>query len=163
MTEDHYKKYRKLIYKAAWKRTKVTGQDFHDLVGEGNLAYCEALETWDPEKGAFSTHLTWKLKERFKRAISFNKYEELDTFPEIIGPGDPFTACAFKRGLETLGSDAKEIINTIFTSSGELCDMTINSIRVTKKNIFRYYRTKKWGRNKITHAMNEIKIMLLAI
>jgi len=161
MTEDHYKEYKKLIYKEAWRKAKLYGLDFQDLIGEGNLAYCEALETWDPEKGAFSTHLTWRLKYRFGEVLGFDaSQKELGEVPELAGGENPLTSCSFKNGLETLSSDAKEVANIILGSSGELCDMTANKIRVTRKNIARYYRSKKWQRYKVVNAMNEIRDML---
>ena len=66
---EHYEKYVNLIRKAAWDRVaKNPNLEFDELVAWGNLAYCEALQTWDPDKGAFSTHLTWQLRHRLGKA-----------------------------------------------------------------------------------------------
>ena len=42
MTEIKYEDYKKLIYKIAWHWHRKTGIDFEELVGEGNVAFCNA-------------------------------------------------------------------------------------------------------------------------
>lgn len=43
------------------RRGSIPGID-DDLVGVGNLAVCEAVRTWEPARGAFSTHIGNKVK-----------------------------------------------------------------------------------------------------
>jgi len=160
MKDDHYEKYKALIFKEAWRKALLSNRDFQDLVAEGNLAYVEALKTWDPDKGAFSTHLTWKMKHRFRETQAYGLDQELDSVLEIASPDNPLEACSFKEGLARLGAEALEVASVILGSSGELCDMTANKVRVTRKSIYKYYRSEKWPRCKIVNAMNEIRDML---
>lgn len=35
-----------------------------ELLGQGRLAFAEAVSSWDPTRGMFSTHLVWQLRNR---------------------------------------------------------------------------------------------------
>ena len=61
LSDEGYKKYENLINKMAWSAALATGLEYDELKSRGNLIFCEAVNTWDPAKGAFSTHLSWKL------------------------------------------------------------------------------------------------------
>lgn len=56
-----YKKYKRMIDKAAWEASKVCNIEFEEMQSRGNLIFCEATKSYKPGKGAFSTHLGWKL------------------------------------------------------------------------------------------------------
>ena len=60
---NHFKQYELLIEQWALKYSRsCPAADLTDLRAEGRLAYAEALTTWDPTRGMFSTHLVWKLR-----------------------------------------------------------------------------------------------------
>ncbi len=160
---DHYLQYQNLIRKVAWHRASNNPNlEFDELMAEGNLAYCEALSTWDPARGRFSTHLWWQLRHRLG-AINSKKIDDdnhtlaLDHAWEIPGPNNPLESCSFRAGLESLGSEAKEVIDLILGLSGELCDFTMSSVKVTQTNLRKYLRSLKWPGGKINKAMREIK------
>ncbi len=163
---DHYLQYQNLIRKAAWSMVRKNPTlDLEELVAEGGLAYCEALLTHDPAKGAFSTHLTWKLRHRLGAANSSridydNHTTDLDHAREIPGLDNPLESDSFRAGLEGLGTEAIEVIILILGSTGELCDFTMNSVKATRGNIQKYLRSLKWPWRKIDATLGEIKSML---
>jgi len=59
-----YAQYEKLILKWAYYFARKCPVAVEDLVAEGHIAFCEALGTWDPAKGMFSTHLVWQIRNR---------------------------------------------------------------------------------------------------
>lgn len=59
-------KFRKLVHKLAWKYPHICHED---LVQEGYLAVLDAIDTYDPEKGAsFFTWVYWKIRGRNTQA-----------------------------------------------------------------------------------------------
>jgi hypothetical protein len=62
--QPQYKDYINLIRKEAWKRVKRNPLvDFEELVSAGSLAFTKALNSWEPAKGMFSTHLWWQIQD----------------------------------------------------------------------------------------------------
>jgi RNA polymerase sigma factor (sigma-70 family) len=62
--------YEKLVWQ--WANSyarKCPAADVEDLAAEGRIAYCEALSSWNPSKGMFSTHLVWQIRWRMTRWI----------------------------------------------------------------------------------------------
>lgn len=102
-----YKKYKNMISKAAWAATKVCTESFDELMSRGNLLFCEAYKSWDKTKGAFSTHLTWKLltlKQTASEMYAPKTCSEERTFWHSLEAGtvgkegdeiscDPYNAC----------------------------------------------------------------------
>lgn len=81
-----------LIRNVAWTFAKKTNLDFEDLFGEAALAYCEALETFNADKGnklatyaycCMRNHLINVCKKEYHRQCKTDLH---DTFPEQIHP-----------------------------------------------------------------------------
>ena len=73
--QPQYKDYLNLIRKEAWKRVKQNPLvDFEELISQGSLAFTVALQTWDPTKGKFSTHLVWQCKDYMGRVQGCRNY-----------------------------------------------------------------------------------------
>lgn len=163
---EHYRKYENLIRKSAWNRVRRNPRlDFDECVAVGNLAYAEALDTWDESRGCFSTHLYWRLRHRLGAANAQaidddNHLAGLDQAADAADPGDPFEACSFQSALDCLGEEAREVVGLILGSAGELVDFTASSVKVTRGNIRNYLRSLRWPGRKIDKAMKEIKDML---
>jgi DNA-directed RNA polymerase specialized sigma subunit len=51
------KEHLNLIRKIAWSFYSSTGIEWQELFSEASLQYCEALKSYDPEKGRITTHL----------------------------------------------------------------------------------------------------------
>jgi hypothetical protein len=166
LSDEHFLKYQNLVRKCSWDWIRRNPNlDFDELVGEGNLAYTEALMTWNENKGCFATHLWWNLRHRLGRENSKkidddNYLTELDEALGIPDLDDPIESCSFMSGLHCLSSEAKEIVNLILGSSGELCDFTMATVKVIQGNIRKYMRSREWPHRKIDRTMKEIKEML---
>lgn len=60
--EALFKQYRNMIRQKAWYYAKNYKMDFDECEAEGNLIFCEAWQTFNPELGyQFSTHLGHQL------------------------------------------------------------------------------------------------------
>ena len=56
-----------LIRKIAWSFSTTNPRlEFDDLFQEAALAYCEALNTFDPKKGKISTHMWMRISNHLK-------------------------------------------------------------------------------------------------
>jgi len=159
---DHYLSHQNLIRKAAWDRCRRNPNlDFHELEAEGNLAYCEALHTWNPDKGKFSTHLTWRLRHHLGRANSqsIDHKNHTTTLDDGLQVADPKAGSVWSA-LENLGPEAREVASLILGSSGELADFATGTVKVTQGHIRSALRSRGWSWRIIESAMTEIKVML---
>lgn len=101
LDNELYKKYKRMIQKAAWQATKVCTESYDELLSRGNLLFCEATKSYNPGKGAFSTHLTWKLltlKQTASEMYAPKTCKEERTFWNSLGTG-----CIGKDGEEISG------------------------------------------------------------
>lgn len=164
MSDEHYLKYQRMIAKAAWQRVERNRNlDLQELISEGNLAYCEARESFDPDLGAFSTHLTWRLRHRLGKANEMaicydNHTEALDDMAERADPTEG--GGGFQTALDGLGAEAKEVASLVLGSAGELCDFTCSSVKVTVGRLRKHFRSLDWPHLKINAAIDEIRMML---
>lgn len=60
----------KLVFFWAREITGVNKMDINDAIGEGMFGLLEALETFDPAKGAIGTHLGWWIRHNMWRSYS---------------------------------------------------------------------------------------------
>lgn len=60
--KTEFEKYVNCIRKSAHYYADKYRMDYEDLEAEGFKIYLEALESYQPEKSSFITHLTWELK-----------------------------------------------------------------------------------------------------
>ena len=67
--QPEYLDYERLIKKWAYNLSMKCPVGMDDLVSEGHIAFCDALSTWDPSKGMFSTHLVWQIRNRMGKWI----------------------------------------------------------------------------------------------
>jgi hypothetical protein len=64
-----------LIRKIAWSFYNSTGIEWQELFSEASLAYCEALQSYNPERGKITTHLWNCMKSQLLNFIKQeNKY-----------------------------------------------------------------------------------------
>jgi RNA polymerase sigma factor (sigma-70 family) len=54
---ETYRRVEHLLYRTAWEVARQTKLDLDELVSEANEAYLKALDSYDPGRGAFTTHL----------------------------------------------------------------------------------------------------------
>ena len=109
LTDALYAQYKRLIEKEAWSVSRMCTTSFDELLSRGNLLFCEAANTYRPGKGAFSTHLTWKLKT-LREAVS-----------EMYAPKTCTDERTFWASLEqaTSGKEGEEICGDPLQASTE--------------------------------------------
>lgn len=84
--------------------------ELEDYVGQGRLAYAEALTTWDPAKGAFTTHLTWVMRKHLVK-LQRDSYHFYRNCTEL-GLKDEDEASGFMASLlDCLSNDAVELVH----------------------------------------------------
>jgi hypothetical protein len=177
IVNEHYKRYQNMIRKYAWNKVRHNSNlEFDEMVAVGNLAYSEALQTWDESKGTFSTHLHWALRHRlgftagqkvddifFCRSINDVDADGIGLTDLIPDPEDYEQSCNFHLAVGNLSSEAREVVDLIFNSAGELCDFTTKVVKITLGNIRKNLRGKKWPANKVDKALAEVKGILQEI
>jgi RNA polymerase sigma factor (sigma-70 family) len=86
-----------LIRKIVWSFKRHSNESFEDLFQEGYIGYIHAIETYDPGRGAFSTHawhcISSKLKDYAKHEVKKNGHltpSDLSQFDIAIPQSDFF-------------------------------------------------------------------------
>ena len=103
-----FENYVGMIRKMSHKYSKMYNLDYEDVEGRGFEIYCETLESYDPTKGSFSTHLFSNLRKLghwCRQYIRFNEYSLSDEALDVIeSEGE-------KPTLDNVISDAKNYLS----------------------------------------------------
>jgi hypothetical protein len=144
----NYYDYKNMIYSTAWKVTRCFPSiEYDEALGQANLAFVEAKQTYNPKKGEFSTHyfqvcrrVVWKhFSSQCKKIISTEFDEEIHS-PSKTSP------------LFFLKEETLEILKIIFESPAEILGMD-------KRRRNRYFY-KILGKAKAEKAFAEIREVL---
>ena len=65
-----YQDFKNMIHAHAWACHRTSGIEYDELFAQGNLIFCEALETWDAGKASFSTYLYTCLSGSLQHYVS---------------------------------------------------------------------------------------------
>jgi DNA-directed RNA polymerase sigma subunit (sigma70/sigma32) len=161
-----------LIKKIAWSFSSSTGLEFDDLFQEAALAYCEALETFDPKNGKITTHMWMKisshLKDYLKTTEEFKcKRQQVKTHQEALAMKqkrfsteilDIDRPISFTNFFDSLSEDAQRIA-TVIIETPELFDSIPQQeviIRVTESLL-----KKGIKMSRIWIGMKDLKLALL--
>jgi len=145
-----------LIRKIAWSFHNSTGEDWDDLFQEASLAYCEALENYNPDKGKITTymwhcissHLVNYLRKDYHQVGHISCIEDLTMFDNPVESTSLF---------EALGEDAAEIVNMVLDYSTMFDGL---SPQLAQSNITRIlFQRKDWMLSRIKSAMRELKLV----
>lgn len=139
----------------AWAFAKTTDNDFKDLLQEASVAYCKAMTTYNPEKGALTTH-TWfcvqshliNLIKKQKREIPF---VHSDLVEEIW-----FKAPSKNNYFEQLTEDAFEVAQVVLASPGAFVCRTLDEVIDRLKAIM---EQRGWPRSKTMKAIKELQFV----
>jgi hypothetical protein len=103
-----FENYIGMIRKMSHKYSKMYNLDYEDVEGRGFEIYLETLESYDPTKGSFSTHLFSNLRKLghwCRQYIRFNEYSLSDEALDVIeSEGE-------KPTLDNVVSDAKNYLS----------------------------------------------------
>ena len=147
MTE--FKNFEKIVYGIANSFSRSTGQELEELIGEGFIAYCEALQSYKSDKGMSKGSWIFQCVQR--HLISWNKQQPFSLGGEIdieIETEDRNPArVEFINGLKILSRDAQKA-----------CDIIFATETTRKQDIERTLREKEsWSWKRIWITGKEIK------
>jgi RNA polymerase sigma factor (sigma-70 family) len=146
---NHLIKMENLLKKLARSYNQTTGLDYDDLFQEANVAYLEALRTYNKDRGALSTHVWYCVSNRLKNYIKKEK-EEIGSVPieecnQIVST-TPF--------WEKLSKDAILVAEIALNRTSLF--LNLRKTR-TPGRIRRVMRAEGWDTNRINHALYELK------
>ena len=157
-----------LIRKMAWTFHQKTNENYDDLFQEAALAYCEALENFNPENGAkLTTFAWWCMKNHLinwcKKQTKFYKHNQLEEeFPSCIHPTEEM-AESFAEKIQDWPEDAQQTIDMVLNSYtqffGETPDLKRRSetpLERVKSALLR----KGWSHKRVRITINQIKSRL---
>lgn len=162
-----YKDYEKMIVQRAWKWKAKTGQDIEDLIAEGNLVFCNCLQNYNHEKSAFGTFLYNSLQIHYGNLANTSRYQktynphnsvsfdEERLLPNFY-PGDAEEITIFRQLIESLSSDAKEVVKAVFETPLEIIS-EMGVTKITKYALQKYFARKGWKIKRIWTAFGEIQ------
>jgi len=160
-----FKDYIGLIRRECWKRVAHNPLlDWDELISAGHTAFLDAVASWKPKRGKFSTHLVWKLKDRLGKIQGCRNYVPLEDWEVLEIPDereDPLRILSFRESLAALSGEALEVVWLILVSPTELVDWTAPVIIPTQKSI-RAFLTEalKWKHALVDSVFKEIRAML---
>jgi hypothetical protein len=168
MDQPQYKDYLNLIRRMAWSRCQRNPWvEFDELISVGRLAFDKAVQSWDPAKGEFSTHLTWKCRGMMNKVQGCRHHVDRDDTLslddpenplELADPGPgPYEETRFRSMVADLGREAQEVVVLVLTIPWELVDWTMRSVRPSRSGIRDYLRSMGWPHPKINRAFKEIE------
>ena len=162
-----FKKYDRMIKSRAAAWSKITGVEKDEYISLGNYLFARILaeESYDPDKGAFSTYFYQTLNGHFQQLTRV-----ITRRPEIYVEQNDFlgeneasaeSVFLFSEILSTLSKDAWEVCKIVFETPGDLVSMILSSNghkRLSPANLENYFHTKKgWTINRFRDCVSEIK------
>jgi RNA polymerase sigma factor (sigma-70 family) len=145
-----------LIRKIAWelkkKQRSSTREPFEDLFQEGCIGYLKAVETYNPEKGAFSTHVWFcvssAIKDYLKSMERKNSLlEQMDELQVInhTAPESEF--------FETLPEESKQIAMRILDTPKTF---VVRTKEECSQTLFSMFSECGWNESKINFGINQL-------
>lgn len=169
LDERTYKKVELLVYKTAALYWRRHGGDLDELTAEGNLAFCQAVRTYDPARGKFSTWLVEKIHHHYLRL-----YEKSKTTIKTVGlafdpsrPGHKSTKRVdWEDYLSKLSGDAREYVAACIDSPPAVIRALHRKGLPTpcrvRKVVRKYLRLcRGWGKKRVHKAFHEARAKLL--
>ena len=130
------------------------------------MGFIKAVDTYEPDKACFHTHLYTTVNGRLRNYINqaevdFLPYNDNKEQPDFK---DPEQECAFNNLVENLSDEAREVVNTVLNTPAEMIElvrtMTSNrqgNMHLYKANVTRFFRLKGWPYDVINSAYSEIR------
>jgi DNA-directed RNA polymerase specialized sigma24 family protein len=147
-----------LLKKLARSYNQTTGLDYEDLFQEANVAYIEALRTYDSNRGALSTHVWWCVSNRLKNYVLAEEKERCRKYGskllriDDVVVNETVSSSAF---WERISKDAALIAEVALNRS--FLFLKLRRTR-TPGHVRRIMKAEGWGTNRINHALYELKM-----
>ena len=144
-----------LIRHIAWSFHHTTGIDYQELFSEACLAYCEALQSFNPEKGKLNNYATTLIHNKLKTFIAREKYHRVKkaAFPEL-----PTTPTMVYEFVENLPEYVKQFASKVLDNLEEVEDF--HTPRVARREIFETLHNQGMKKVDIHYNFRLLKIAL---
>lgn len=161
ITNETYHKYNKLVHSITHRIARKYGLAHDDLIGEALVLFCKAGKSYNPAKGAFSTHLYHSLKSLHQTAQGIveerNFHNYTDTFEQVLRTIDIVT-----ERTELLDNIATELSSKAQRYLGDLFNGTFQEVKTSNigrpqkfpVNVIKNHYG--WGHNETMRVKNEI-------
>jgi len=132
-TEDFgwlHQRHKGLIYKAQERNLKTTTLPKAAVVSDGLRQYITALQSWQPQKGAFSTHLNQIMQHNGRY---LQKYQNIGKIPEERGRMIGLFQNRLAHLRETLGREPSnaELADDMKASMAEVAELNRSARKLT--------------------------------
>lgn len=159
-----FEDYKNLIYKEAWKYSRMYNKELGDLISEGYIIFTEVVEKYDESRGVkFSTYLQFCLRKLIDYCKKEHNYQikHAEISPELQTQL-PDTRQTMVNELEeifhVLSEDAKILVDGILEGVFHV----VNPIRQTSPGFYymmdRAKQLMNWNRTKTEKVFNEVAI-----
>jgi len=144
----------KMIKKLAWSFHNSTGIDYKELYSEANLAYCEALLSYNPAKGTKqSTYVFSTIKNALITFVKNEKKHYTPTSIEDILLG--YTEKPWEDLEQCFKGISKKVIDVVLE-----VDEFNGSSREMRGQVVETLRERGWSWPTIWDGMREVKAVL---
>jgi len=158
MTDYNAETYLDLIRKIAHSFHRTTGLEFDELYGEGCLMFTRAVQTHNPDRGRFTTHLTYVVKNHLCNYVQ-NEYQYFHMVKDSMPVEDCKTTtkptqlrlAGFQEQLNRLSKEGRGVCELIFKAPGKYS---------ARRVIYHALRERGWTHLKIRKGIQDIKLIL---
>lgn len=138
-----------LIRKIAWSFHHSTGLEWEDLFQEAAYAYCESIQTHQPDKGKVTTHIWHCVTNHLKNYIKAQRG------PEYI-PLDAlrYSTTSPSYFFESLSEDAYHIAKMILRASKKFVVLDLKQV---EERLIVLLHQQGWSAKRIATALVELE------
>jgi RNA polymerase sigma factor (sigma-70 family) len=151
-----------LIHKITWSFHHTTGIDYKELFSEASLGYCEAMKSFNADKGSSFSSYAWKvinhqlidfIRKEKHVPIPFSKASDL--LQEVPITFQPEIESEFWDNLPPL---CRELADVILSHMEEVPDDIAPTL--ARGKIVTILREQNWPWSKIWNSFREMKTVL---
>ena len=141
-----------LLRKLAWSFHKTTGLDWDDLFQEAALAYFEGLQTYDPDRGAISTHIWLIVTSRLRDYLRQEQKYEAGICPL---EGLDMAYIEDTSFFQSLTKDAEEIANLVLASSNKFIGFPYER---AMERIYHIMERRGWSLERTQRGIEDLQL-----
>lgn len=154
-----FPKVEKMLYSLAWKFSNQYPLTFEEARSEAYYGFMRACQDYDPARGKFSTWVYYWAWCRLKDVVMKAAKDPLDFMEindDILGGAEPPKSMAMEC-LDDLSSDARELVDLLLETPGELVGLALGPERYLKR-VKDYMVKNGWSRSRIEKAVTEAQM-----
>ena len=156
-----------LVCERAWAMHRQTGLDIQDLMNEGHSLALQAIESYDPTKGALLTSWVWRWVSLglLKYAEGMNDKPPKEEFnPDLLPSGRtewrPDLVAEWKSLLLSMSEEARVVVRILLHAPGEVLGTGRETPRQVRAKLRAWLLGRGWTHAKVWSTFREIKEVL---